>query len=100
MLPLARLAALAVLAGIATCGPAPDAPSPSQLRAELVTAPMSLRTPKMFAPPNCEALRREAASLASACAREMLRGCVDWDDCPNCSAHDRKRREIAESKCQ
>lgn len=97
MLQVARLAL--ALAALAACGPAPDAPSPSQLRAELVTAPMSLRTPKMFAPPNCEALRREAARLSSACARKMLAGCVDWDDCTECAEHDRKKREIAEARC-
>ncbi len=98
MLPLARLTL--ALALLAACGPAPDAPSPSQLRAELVTAPMPLKTPPLFAPPDCGKLRQEAARLSSACAREMLRGCVDWDDCPSCSAHDRKRREIAEARCQ
>lgn len=98
MLPVARLAL--ALAALAACGPAPDAPSPAQLRAELVTAPMSLKTPKMFAPPDCGAMRREAASLSVACAREMLRGCTEWDDCPSCSAHDRKRRELAEAHCQ
>jgi hypothetical protein len=98
MLSLARLTL--ALALLATCGPAPDAPSPSQLRSELVQPPMPLRVPQQLAPPNCATLRQEAAQLSSACAREMLRGCVDWDDCTSCSAHDRKKREIAEAKCQ
>lgn len=98
MLPVARWVVITAL--LAGCGPAPEPQNPAQLRAELVTAPMPLRVPSQLAPPDCGALRREAASLASACAREMLRGCVDWDDCPSCSAHDRKRRELAEAKCQ
>lgn len=98
MLQVARL--VLAVATLAACGPAPDAPSPSQLRAELVQPPMPLRVPQQLAPPDCATLRQEAARLSSACARKMLAGCVDWDDCPNCSAHDRKRREIADAKCQ
>ena len=97
MLPLTRLAL--ALALLAACGPAPDAPSPAQLRAELVTAPMPLKTPPLFAPPDCGALRREVARLASVCARKMLAGCVDWDDCTECAEHDRKKREFAEARC-
>ena len=98
MLPVARLAALALLAA---CGPMPSAePSPAQLRAELVQPPMPLKTPKMFATPDCSKLRQEAAQLSIACAREMIRGCTEWDDCPSCSAHDRKLRGIAEAGCR
>lgn len=99
MLPVARWLAIAGLVATA-CGPAPEPQNPAQLRAELVMAPMPLKTPPLFAPLDCGKLRQEAAQLSSACAREMLRGCTEWDDCPNCSAHDRKRREIADAKCQ
>lgn len=98
MLPLARLAL--ALAALAACGPAPEPTNPAQLRSELVQPPMPLKTPRLFAPPDCGALRREAARLASVCARKMLAGCVDWDDCSECAEHDRKKREIAEARCQ
>ena len=99
MLPVTRLSAMA-LAALAACGPAPDAPSPAQLRAELALPPLGLRTPPQLATPDCAALRREARGLSIACAREMIRGCTEWDDCPSCSAHDRKLRGIAEAGCR
>lgn len=73
---MTRLGAVA-LALLAACGPAPDAPSPAQLRAELVPPPLGLRTPPQLAPPDCGKLRQEARGLSIACARETLRGCAD-----------------------
>jgi len=98
VLPVSHLAV--ALAALAACGPLPEQPTPSQLRAELVPPPLGLRTPAQLAPPDCGKLRQEATQLSIACAREMLRGCTEWDDCPSCSAHDRKLRELAEAKCQ
>lgn len=97
MLPVTRLAL--ALATLAACGPAPEPQNPAQLRAELVQPPLAIKTPKLFSAPDCGAMRREAARLASACARKMLAGCVDWDDCTECAEHDRKKREIAEARC-